>query len=152
MRSIQSNTMSGTARNGFPSDVLVTLDRSRPRSLRAQLERALRDAIARGSLAPGAALPPSRVLARELDVSRSVVAGAYEQLVIEGYLQARRRSGAPVRPRDPGSRPQRPVRRDVPFWPVPEAATAPPRRSGLPDPALLPGRTGCATTAMSCAK
>jgi len=55
--------MPDTAPNRFPADLLVTLDRSRPRSLRAQLERALRDAIARGSLAPGAALPPSRVLA-----------------------------------------------------------------------------------------
>ena len=133
--SIQSNIVPATGRTGFPADVLVTLDRSRPRSLRAQLERALRDAIARGSLAPGAALPPSRVLARELDVSRSVVAGAYEQLVTEGYLQARGGSGTRVRAQDTGSRPQH---RAVPFWPVPAGRDGATPASGLPDPALFP--------------
>jgi len=135
MGSIQSNMMSDIARSGFPADMLVTLDRSRPRSLRAQLERALRNAIARGSLAPGAALPPSRVLARELDVSRSVVAGAYEQLVIEGYLQARGGSGTRVRAQDTGSRPQHQA---VPFWPVPAGRDGATPASGLPDPALFP--------------
>ena len=135
IRSIQSNIVPATGRTGFPADVLVTLDRSRPRSLRAQLERALRDAIARGSLAPGAALPPSRVLARELDVSRSVVAGAYEQLVTEGYLQARGGSGTRVRAQDTGSRPQH---RAVPFWPVPAGRDGATPASGLPDPALFP--------------
>ena len=135
VRSVQSNIMPATGRTGFPADVLVTLDRSRPRSLRAQLERALRDAIARGSLAPGAALPPSRVLARELAVSRSVVAGAYEQLVTEGYLQARRGSGTRVRAQDTGSRPQH---RAVPFWPVPAGRDGATPASGLPDPALFP--------------
>ena len=136
VRSVQSNIMPATGRTGFPADVLVTLDRSRPRSLRAQLERALRDAIARGSLAPGAALPPSRVLARELAVSRSVVAGAYEQLVTEGYLQARRGSGTRVRAQDTGSRPQH--RAPVPFWPVPAGRDGATPASGLPDPALFP--------------
>jgi len=135
MGSIQSNMMSDIARSGFPADMLVTLDRSRPRSLRAQLERALRNAIARGSLAPGAALPPSRVLARELDVSRSVVAGAYEQLVIEGYLQARGGSGTRVRAQDTGSRPQHQA---VPFWSVPAGRDGATPASGLPDPALFP--------------
>ena len=135
VRSIQSNMVPATGRTGFPADVLVTLDRSRPRSLRPQLERALRDAIARGSLAPGAALPPSRVLARELDVSRSVVAGAYEQLVTEGYLQARGGSGTRVRAQDTGSRPQH---RAVPFWPVPAGRDGATPASGLPDPALFP--------------
>ena len=135
--SIQSNIVPGIDRGGFSADVLVTLDRSRPRSLRAQLERALRDAIARGSLGPGAALPASRVLARELDVSRSVVAGAYEQLVTEGYLQARRGSGTRVR-EDAGGRPQRPAHRAVPFWPVPAGRDGATPASGLPDPALFP--------------
>jgi hypothetical protein len=36
-RYIQCNTMPGTARNSFPPDLLVTLDHSPRRSLRAQL-------------------------------------------------------------------------------------------------------------------
>lgn len=81
----------------FPADLLVELDRSRPRGLRAQLERGLRQSITGGSLPPGTALPPSRVLAAELEVSRSLVVGAYEQLTAEGYLEARRGSGTRVR-------------------------------------------------------
>ncbi len=136
--SIQSNIGSGAVGNGFQADLLVPLDRSQPRSLRAQLERALRDAIARGALAPGAALPPSRILARELAVSRSVVAGAYEQLLAEGYLQARRGSGTRVRAPDTGRRPQRRASRRVPFWPVPTGRDGATPASGLPDPALFP--------------
>ena len=44
----------------------------------------MRAAIASGSLPPGTVLPPSRVLAAELKVSRSLVVGAYEQLLVEG--------------------------------------------------------------------
>lgn len=77
----------------FPADLFIELDRSRPRGLRTQLEHGLRQAITRGSLPPGTALPPSRVLAAELDVSRSLVVGAYEQLAMEGYLEARQGSG-----------------------------------------------------------
>ena len=137
-KDMQSNMMAGPAPGGFPADLLVPLDRSRPRSLRAQLERGLRDAITGGSLASGAPLPPSRTLARELDVSRSVVAGAYEQLMLEGYLQARRGSGTCVRAEGTASGPQRPARRPVPFWPVSPGRHGVTPASGLPDPALFP--------------
>lgn len=65
-------------------------------SLRGQLEHALRAAIRSGQLQAGALLPPSRVLARELGVSRGVVVDSYSQLVIEGYLSARQGSGTRV--------------------------------------------------------
>src|SRR5260370_38447845 len=94
---LTGNTQTNGASGEFPADLLVQLDRSRPRSLRVQLERGLRQSIARGSLPPGTVLPPSRVLATELEVSRSLVVGAYEQLVIEGYLEARQGSGTQVR-------------------------------------------------------
>jgi GntR family transcriptional regulator / MocR family aminotransferase len=64
--------------------------------LRARLERALRAAVRSGRLAPGAALPASRVLAAELGVSRGVVVDAYEQLTAEGFLVARRGSATRV--------------------------------------------------------
>jgi GntR family transcriptional regulator / MocR family aminotransferase len=74
-------------------DLLIRLDRSGP-PLRAQLEEQLREAIRSGRLAPGLALPSSRVLARDLGVSRGVVVDAYAQLGAEGYLVARQ--GAPT--------------------------------------------------------
>lgn len=64
--------------------------------LRGQLEQALRAAIRSGRLQAGVLLPPSRVLARELGVSRGVVVDSYSQLVAEGYLSARGGSGTRV--------------------------------------------------------
>jgi GntR family transcriptional regulator / MocR family aminotransferase len=64
--------------------------------LRHQLEEALRDAIRSGRLLAGSLLPPSRVLAEELGVSRGVVVDSYAQLVAEGYLAAKRGSGTRV--------------------------------------------------------
>jgi GntR family transcriptional regulator / MocR family aminotransferase len=63
---------------------------------RFALERALREAIRSGRLAPQAKLPATRVLAAELGLARNTVAAAYEQLVAEGYLTARTGSGTTV--------------------------------------------------------
>ena len=52
----------------------------------------LKSAIRAGRLGPGARLPSTRTLAADLNVSRNTVALAYEQLVAEGYVVARRRS------------------------------------------------------------
>jgi GntR family transcriptional regulator/MocR family aminotransferase len=64
--------------------------------LRRQLERQLREAIRSGRLRAGSALPPSRVLAEELGVSRGVVVDCYSQLTVEGYLSARTGAGTRV--------------------------------------------------------
>jgi GntR family transcriptional regulator/MocR family aminotransferase len=76
-------------------DLLVSVDRDGGRSLRVQLEDQLRDAIRRGTLHAGTALPSTRALAAELGVSRGVVVEAYAQLVAEGFLTAR--AGAATR-------------------------------------------------------
>ncbi|MGZ4195196.1 MAG: MocR-like pyridoxine biosynthesis transcription factor PdxR [Solirubrobacteraceae bacterium] len=113
-------------------DIHLTLNRAAP--LRAQLERELRSAIRSGRLRSGAKLPPSRVLADELRVSRGVVVEAYSQLVAEGYLVARSGNGTriadglaqqPPAPRAPSGRAQR-IRYDL--------------RTGLPDVSLFPRR------------
>jgi GntR family transcriptional regulator/MocR family aminotransferase len=75
-------------------DIHLALDRAAP--LRAQLERELRTAIRSGRLRAGAKLPPSRLLADELQVSRGVVVEAYSQLVAEGYLIARSGDGTRI--------------------------------------------------------
>ena len=79
-------------------ELLVQLDRSRPRSLRAQLEQGLRDAIRTGRLPPGVQLPSSRALATDLQVTRGVVVAAYDQLAAEGYLTTRQGQGTQVNP------------------------------------------------------
>ncbi len=65
--------------------------------LRGQVEDGLRRAVRAGRLAPGARLPASRVLARDLGVSRRLVVEAYAQLAAEGYLEARTGAGTYVR-------------------------------------------------------
>ncbi|MFJ9543173.1 PLP-dependent aminotransferase family protein [Streptomyces sp. NPDC101225] len=63
---------------------------------RVGLERALRDAVRDGRLAPGTRLPATRRLAEELGISRGTAKAAYDQLVAEGYLTARQGSGTQV--------------------------------------------------------
>src|SRR6478752_6279585 len=83
---------------GFPSDLLVTLDRSGRRGLSAQLQQQLRSAIQQGRLRAGTVLPPTRTLARDLGIARSVVVAAYEHLATDGYLSGRQGSGTKVMP------------------------------------------------------
>jgi GntR family transcriptional regulator / MocR family aminotransferase len=56
----------------------------------------LRQAIADGRLAVGSRLPPTRVLAAELRVSRGVITEAYRRLAEDGHLEGRRRGGTVV--------------------------------------------------------
>jgi GntR family transcriptional regulator / MocR family aminotransferase len=81
-----------TGTNSGP-ELLVELDRSARRPLRAQLEDGLREAVRSGRLAPGARLPATRALAVDLGVSRRIVVDAYAQLLAEGYLVARSGAG-----------------------------------------------------------
>jgi GntR family transcriptional regulator / MocR family aminotransferase len=66
--------------------VLVVLRRDTPIPLHRQIETSIRDAIRAGRLPRGSPLPPSRLLATDLGVSRGVVVEAYQQLASEGYL------------------------------------------------------------------
>jgi GntR family transcriptional regulator / MocR family aminotransferase len=133
------------ARDGFPGDVLLDLRTANGRGLRQRLEHGLRSAIQDRRLVAGAALPPTRVLAAQLGVSRSVVVEAYGNLAADGYLEARQGAGTRVRqdaPREPTPRDGN--RRDARwFFNRPRGASSgggPPIRliGGLPDPALFP--------------
>ena len=75
-----------------------TLERRAGETLRAALERTLREAISSGALREGVRLPASRILAAELGVSRGVVSDAYGQLEAQGYLIARPRAAPVVAP------------------------------------------------------
>ena len=58
-----------------------------------QLYLALRERMLSGRLLPGTKLPSSRALAEQLALGRNTVITAYEQLLAEGYLDARSGSG-----------------------------------------------------------
>lgn len=76
----------------------IALNIGGKRDLTEQLYRELREAILAGRLELGQRLPPSRELATRLALSRNTVTTAYERLVAEGYLEARRGSGTFVSP------------------------------------------------------
>ena len=61
--------------------------------LRTRLYRDLRNALLDGRLQQGERLPPSRILAAELGISRQLVVEAYERLIAEGFLVSRPGSG-----------------------------------------------------------
>jgi GntR family transcriptional regulator / MocR family aminotransferase len=74
----------------------IMLDASLPMPLYKQLYERLRGAILAGQLERGARLPSTRTLASELGVSRTTIALAYEQLLLEGYLESRVGQGTSV--------------------------------------------------------
>src|SRR2546421_3773253 len=73
----------------------LRLDRASGETLRAALERTLRDAIREGALREGVRLPSSRQLAAQVGVSRGVASDVYAQLEAQGFVAMRARS-APV--------------------------------------------------------
>lgn len=74
-------------------DLALTLNRDSPMPLYQQLAEALRSAVLQNRLKANQRLPPSRLLAQSLDISRVTVTQSYDQLVSEGYLEARKGSG-----------------------------------------------------------
>ena len=82
--------------NGFFADGPVTLPHGGP--LYLQLKRWIEDAIHRGAINAGDALPSERDLAARVDVSRVTVRKAVLQLVKDGVLVQRHGSGTFVAP------------------------------------------------------
>ncbi len=66
-------------------------------TLQQRLATSIRERILEGTLASGARLPSTRALAESLGLSRATVTAAFEQLVAEGYIEARHGSGSYVR-------------------------------------------------------
>ncbi len=94
----------------FPA---LAIDPAAERPLHRQIYFAVREAILEGRLKPGARLPASRTLARELGVSRNTVMAAFEQLRAEGYIDGRVGAGSFIPQHLPEEVP-RPARRQGP--------------------------------------
>ena len=77
---------------------LFRLEPDKTVTLQAQLRRMLVSAILDGQILPGSPLPSCRSLAQTLKVARNTVVLAYQDLVEEGFLIARERSGFFVNP------------------------------------------------------
>ncbi|WP_103891131.1 aminotransferase class I/II-fold pyridoxal phosphate-dependent enzyme [Actinacidiphila yanglinensis] len=116
-------------------------------TIAADIERA----VGAGALKPGAALPPLRELARELDVNPNTVASAYRLLRDRGVIETAGRRGSRVRAR-PAVAPREAIRIEVPSGTRdlstgnPDLALLPPLAASLADAAahhaLAPGLYG----------
>lgn len=67
----------------------LQLERNHAQPLHRQLYDGLREAILQRRIPGGTRLPATRTLAQELGLSRNTVLNAFEQLLAEGYLEAR---------------------------------------------------------------
>lgn len=126
----------------LPAAILsISVDRESKETLRSQLTQSLRRLVHERRLQPGDRLPSTRMLARELSVSRVTATAAYDQLVAEGYLEARWGSGVyvasdlpeptVVAPRDALS---------TPIGPLPQPDRVTPFDTGFPDLREFPYR------------
>jgi GntR family transcriptional regulator len=76
---------------------MFAIDTTDPTPLYAQLDRAIRVAIATGRLRPGDRLPTVRQMAVELRINANTVAKVYGELERAGVLETRRGVGTYVR-------------------------------------------------------
>ncbi|WP_027134346.1 MocR-like pyridoxine biosynthesis transcription factor PdxR [Geminicoccus roseus] len=86
-------------RRAIPWALLFARIGGQGRSLQSRIRQMITGAVLGGHLPAGAAVPSSRALAGALDVARNTVVLAYQQLVAEGFLEPRPRSGFVVAPR-----------------------------------------------------
>ena len=77
---------------------ILSVDRSSDDPMHRQIYGALRRFILDGQIAAHTLLPSTRSLAEDLKVGRNTVIAAYDQLLAEGFIEARAGSGTWVAP------------------------------------------------------
>ena len=77
---------------------MILIDKNSKKSLYLQIYEEIFNQIQEKELTTGDILIPTRVLAKELGVSRNTVDQAYSQLVLEGLVVSKRGSGYIVAP------------------------------------------------------
>ena len=68
-------------------ELWIDLQPDSPHALYEQIYEYIRKDIADGKISPGEKLPSTRFMAKNLQISRSTVELAYEQLTAEGYIE-----------------------------------------------------------------
>ncbi len=85
--------MAAAIKSKAVQDAIIYLNPDSSLNLQNQIRQKLVDGILNGAFPPRMKLPSSRSLARQLDVARNTVVAAYQQLIADGYLVSRQRSG-----------------------------------------------------------
>lgn len=76
--------------------VIWTIDKTKKEPIYQQLTRQIIESIQKGELAPGKHLPAERKLAKDLQINRSTVVHAFEELVSLGWIERKQGSGTQV--------------------------------------------------------
>jgi GntR family transcriptional regulator/MocR family aminotransferase len=121
---------------------LPALERGKGKPLTRQIYEHLRTQILAGALSSGSRMVSTRHLASELGVSRNIVLNVFDQLLAEGYIEARTGAGTFVATGASFRTRPLPELRNIPsvgFRPL--GAGLIDFRSGLPDLARFPVRT-----------
>lgn len=74
-------------------EIVFTLEPGQARPIFLQLSEAVIAAITAGRLRPGQRLPGTRALARSLGLNRNTVDAAYQEALLQGWLETRASSG-----------------------------------------------------------
>lgn len=69
-------------------ELMLNLEEKAKKCLYEQIYEHMKGEIQRGNIRCGERLPSTRLLAKQLDVSRSTAQLAYEQLLSEGYIES----------------------------------------------------------------
>lgn len=73
--------------------LMPVLEEDSGKALYQQLFTYIRDSIVRGDISPGKKLPSLRRMAQDLNISTTTVRLAYDQLLVEGYIESKAKSG-----------------------------------------------------------
>ncbi|WP_410512204.1 PLP-dependent aminotransferase family protein [Paenibacillus sp. BR2-3] len=74
-------------------ELLIRIDKTLVTSLSRQVYEQIIQSITNGCLRTGDQIPSTRLMSEQIQVSRSVILQAYEQLQAEGYLEMRKGAG-----------------------------------------------------------
>jgi len=75
------------------NEIILQLEKNSNEPLFIQLYTYIRNEIKTNRLKKGTKLPSIRYLANHLNISKITVDTAYQQLLVEGYIESRQRSG-----------------------------------------------------------
>ena len=82
-----------TAQTNIDTEQKITEQKSKRRAKYLLIADALKQAIKQGQVVPNEALPSARTLATQLNVNRHTIMAAVAELVAQGWIEARERSG-----------------------------------------------------------
>ena len=74
-------------------DIVLNLDDSLETNLYVQIYNQFKERILSGEISPGTKIPSLRRFAKDNAISVTTVETAYNQLLVEGYIESRPKSG-----------------------------------------------------------